>query len=564
MKKLPIVLPVLMLLWLFITIPLHAQEDYSYYNNLAKKEYENKNYYTAIDYATRSLNASLNGGAYWWRGMSKYYLENYLDAITDFTSALSYYSSDRSSLGELYIWRGDCRRKQRLYQEAISDYELSLSYGSGKRLHIYWSEAAAYYNNGEYQKAVDMYTSAINNASQNTDLAKLYKERGGASGALYKYDDAIADFSKAIEYDSRYANAFWQRGYYRGKKLQYELAIGDFTAAIRLLEPADTGGSNDLSVLYNNRGFYRYYLGNYEEAKTDMEQSLNQNPNYDYANWNMGRILAALHRYKEARTYYLLATSLMKKEVDRASCYVDLYWSDRSLLEYGQALVHINEAIRLNPYYRSYLWNRAYLFGLRKEYANALDDYKKVVNLYSSDTNTVSLVSLYIEMGLLKSKMKDYAGGLKDLQKAVELDASNHNTYYELGRFFKEVMKQNELAAINLQKAASLSVLNDTTSSYAYAKAVKGDRQEAVRVIETLLRKATTNNELLKWELHNAACIHALTGNLPKAMAYLEQSLVAGYDNFDHLVNDRDLEVLKQLPAYRLMLTKYNVPVPKY
>ena len=125
-------------------------------------------------------------------------------------------------------------------------------------------------------------------------------------------------------------------------------------------------------------------------------------------------------------------------------------------------------------------------------------------------------------------------------------------------------MKQNELAAINLQKAASLSVLNDTTSSYAYAKAVKGDRQEAVRVIETLLRKETTDNELLKWELHNAACIHALTGNLPKAMAYLEQSLVAGYDNFDHLVNDRDIEVLKQLPAYRLMLTKYNVPVPKY
>lgn len=563
MKKPSIVLPVLMLLLLFITIPLHAQ-DYSYYNNLAKKEYGNKNYYTAIDYATRSLNASLNGEAYWWRGMSRYYLENYLDAITDFTSALSYYSSDRSSLGELYIWRGDCRRKQRLYQDAISDYELSLSYGSGKRLHIYWSEAAAYYNSGEYQKAVDMYTSAINNAGQNTDLAKLYKERGDASGALYKYDDAIADFSKAIEYDSRYTNAFWQRGYYRGKKLQYELAIGDFTAAIRLLELAGTGGSNDLSVLYNNRGHYRYYLGNYEEAKTDLEQSLNQNPNYDYANWNMGRVLAALHRYKEARTYYLLATSLMKKEVDRASCYADLYWSDRSLLDYGQALVHINEAIRLNPYYRGYLWNRAYLFGLRKEYANALDDYKKVVNLYSSDTNTTSLVSLYIEMGLLKSKMKDYAGGLKDLQKAVELDASNHNAYYELGRFFKEVMKQTELAAINLQKAAGLSVLNDTTSSYAYAKAVKGDRQEAVRVIETLLRKETTDNELLKWELHNAACIHALTGNLPKAMAYLEQSLVAGYDNFDHLVNDRDLEVLKQLPAYRLMLTKYNVPVPKY
>lgn len=563
MKRIFVSLTALMLMLFFTTGNLNAQ-DHIYYNNLAKKEYENKNYYTAIDYATRSLNASLNGEAYWWRGMSRYYLDNYLDAITDFTYAISYYSSDRWSLGELYIWRGDCRRKQGLNQEAISDYEMSLSYGSEKKKHIYWSEAAAYYNSGEYQKSIDVYSLAINSASQNADLAKLYKGRGDASGVLYKYDDAISDFSKAIEYDPQFMRAFWQRGYYRGKKLQYQLAILDFTAAIRLLEPTSTGGSNDLSILYNNRGLYQYYLGYYEEAKTDLEQSLNQNPNYDYANWNMGRTLSALHKYKEASTYFLLAISLMKNELDKASCYVDLYWADRSLLEYGQALVHINEAILLNPNNHSYLWNRAYLFALRNENTKALDDYKKVVNLYSSDTNTINLVSIYIETGLLKSKMKDYTGGLKDLQKAVELNTSNYDAYYELGRFFKEIMKQEELAAINLQKAASLSVINDTTSGYAYAKAVKGEKQEAVRVMETLLKKESTDNELLKWGLHNAACIHALTGNLSKAMAYLEQSLVAGYDNFDHLVNDRDLEVLKQLPAYRLMLTKYKVPLPKY
>jgi len=125
-------------------------------------------------------------------------------------------------------------------------------------------------------------------------------------------------------------------------------------------------------------------------------------------------------------------------------------------------------------------------------------------------------------------------------------------------------MKQNELAAINLQKAADLASILDTTSSYAYAKAVKGDRLEAVLIIEKLIKQESTNADDLKWELYNAACIHVLTGNPTKALQYLEQSLVAGFDNFDHMYNDEDLDPLRQLPAFKALLIKYKIPVPKF
>lgn len=552
--------PVLVLLLIMIASVSQAQ-DYTYYNNLAKKEYENKNYYNTVDYATRSINASANGEAYWWRGMARSFLKNYADATADFSSAISYYSSDRSSLGKLYYWRAKCKAQQGLNKDAVSDYQAALSYDYEDKMSSYWGEGAAYYNIGEYQQSIDAYTTAINMGTQSTDLALLYKNRGDAKGVLYKYDEAIADYSKAIEYNPRYANAFWERGYYRGKNSQYEMAIGDFTAAIKLLEQGEATGSNDLSILYNNRGLYQYYLGKYAEAKLDMQQSLNQNPNYDYANWNMGLILNALHNYKEANGYFLQAASLMKNDIDRASCYADLYWSDRTLLDYRQALIHINEAIRLNHDQRRYYWNRAYLYDTRSEYPDALADYSKAIDLYSNDTS--SLVSIYIERGQMKVKMKDNAGALKDFQKAAELTPSYY-TYYELGRFFKEVVKQHDLATINLQKAAILAVKKDTTSNYAYVEAIQDNKQEAIRVVEGMIKKESANIDRLKWELHNAACIHALLGNTQKAMEYVEQSLAIGYDGFDHLVNDRDLESLKLIPAYKLMLAKYKVPVPRY
>lgn len=119
-------------------------------------------------------------------------------------------------------------------------------------------------------------------------------------------------------------------------------------------------------------------------------------------------------------------------------------------------------------------------------------------------------------------------------------------------------------ATSNLQKAAILAVKKDTTSNYAYVEALQGNKQEAIRVVEGMIKKESANIDRLKWELHNAACIHALLGNTQKAMEYVEQSLAIGYDGFDHLVNDRDLESLKLIPAYKLMLAKYKVPVPRY
>ena len=58
-------------------------------------------------------------------------------------------------------------------------------------------------------------------------------------------------------------------------------------------------------------------------------------------------------------------------------------------------------------------------------------------------------------------------------------------------------------------------------------------------------------------------CIYALAGNAQKAFEYLDRSLKAGFDDYLHLVNDRDLLSLMKLPQWKTILAKYKVPAPK-
>ena len=132
-----------------------------------------------------------------------------------------------------------------------------------------------------------------------------------------------------------------------------------------------------------------------------------------------------------------------------------------------------------------------------------------------------------------------------------------------LNKIKEQVLKQDDLASVNLEKAAKKSIGKDTTSSYAYAKVIEGDKQTAIRIILKLIKENSTDNYNLKWNLHNATCIYAVAGDTNRALQYLEKSLVAGFDDFDHLVNDRDLSSIVNLPQYKTILAKYKVPQPK-
>lgn len=57
---------------------------------------------------------------------------------------------------------------------------------------------------------------------------------------------------------------------------------------------------------------------------------------------------------------------------------------------------------------------------------------------------------------------------------------------------------------------------------------------------------------------YNLACSLAMTGSRCEALAALRCALESGYDDFDYLETDADLDGLRQEPAYRALMKEFQ------
>ena len=94
-----------------------------------------------------------------------------------------------------------------------------------------YKRGQAYYESGEYHKAIAEYNKAI---ELNPNLGLAYFNRAYAYGEIGKYDEAIADYSKAIELNPGDAQAHYNRGLDYYNKGEVSKAVSDLEKCIGL------------------------------------------------------------------------------------------------------------------------------------------------------------------------------------------------------------------------------------------------------------------------------------------------------------------------------------------
>jgi tetratricopeptide (TPR) repeat protein len=82
---------------------------------------------------------------------------------------------------------------------------------------------------------------------------------------LQKYDLALSDYSKAIEINPNYANAYNNRGNLYSELQKYDLALSDYSKAIEI--------NPNLAQAYLGRGGLYAILGQPEKVKIDLQQA---------------------------------------------------------------------------------------------------------------------------------------------------------------------------------------------------------------------------------------------------------------------------------------------------
>ncbi|XP_076459361.1 dnaJ homolog subfamily C member 7-like isoform X2 [Babylonia areolata] len=114
------------------------------------------------------------------------------------------------------------------------------AYQRAKKLRTQKEAGNTAFREGRMQEAFDLYTQALQIDPQNSCTnSKLYCNRGTVCSKLNKLDQAIKDFTQAIDLDDSYVKAYLRRAKCYMDTEQYEEAVRDYEKIYKLQKSRD-------------------------------------------------------------------------------------------------------------------------------------------------------------------------------------------------------------------------------------------------------------------------------------------------------------------------------------
>jgi tetratricopeptide (TPR) repeat protein len=126
----------------------------------------------------------------------------------------------------------------------------------------YFLRGVTFADEGKNQEAIADFSQAI---ELKPDDAVAYYNRAAALIEERRYDAALQDFNKAIELKPDCFPAYVNRAIFFGMEKKYEQAIHDLDRAIEL--------KPDYAIAFYNRGIFYYYSGKITNACVDLKQA---------------------------------------------------------------------------------------------------------------------------------------------------------------------------------------------------------------------------------------------------------------------------------------------------
>jgi tetratricopeptide (TPR) repeat protein len=220
--------------------------------------------------------------------------------------------------------------------------------------------------------------------------------------------DAVAQFSRAIQLNSRYTVAYFMRAYVQKLLQAYPQALADFNQAIRL-------NPNDAEVYFHRGNLKAQKLNDPRGALADYNQALFLYPKSALTYHNRGIVKGQLNDSQGALADYNQAISLNSQ--DAIAYYNRGILKHSKLKDFPGALVDYNKAIALKPRFAEAYGNRGLLKAAQLyDFQGALADYDQSISL------NPQLAEVYSNRALLKQLiLKDRPGAISDYRAAAKI-----------------------------------------------------------------------------------------------------------------------------------------------
>jgi tetratricopeptide (TPR) repeat protein len=180
----------------------------------------------------------------------------------------------------------------------------------------------------------------------------------------------------------------------------------------------------------------------------------------------------------------------------------------------------------------------------------ALKWYKK------AERDTFYLTYIYTQYSAIEEADSNYDAALAHLQKVLNIDPNNiyalNRTGYILGYYLKKAAE----GRVYIAKAMAIDTANKN-QSYTYMASNYFASGDTLASLEWYFKAMEKNPDDLQ-AIYNIGCIYSLTGKVKDALKYIELSLEKGYDDFDHIAKDIDLDNIRNLKEFKDLIAKYK------
>jgi tetratricopeptide (TPR) repeat protein len=250
-------------------------------------------------------------------------------------------------------------------------------------------------------------------------------------------------------------------------------------------------------------GNIAFYKQDYGAALRDYQLAQNIDPNYAEARNNAGNVYLAQQQYDSAMAEYRAAIEL---KPDFAEAYNNLGYVLLQLKRYDEAAEQFRQALGRKPGMAMACNNLGIAFQGLKKHKQAVEQFSNAIKL-----NPKSALAHY-NLAISYTRLSFYDQAVPEFEAAIKLKPALYDAYHNLAGVYV-AQKQYDLA------------------------------------IETYSRLLAVNPDFAL-AYYNLACIHAVNGRTAEAVSNLKTAVDKGYNNFEQIKKDTDLDSIRAEPGY--------------
>jgi tetratricopeptide (TPR) repeat protein len=291
-----------------------------------------------------------------------------------------------------------------------------------------------------YQDAIAQFTKAI---ELDPDFEKAYVSRAQAYSWTGAHQKAAEDYDRALVFDEKDEELYYFSGREWHLHGNNQFALTKLTTAIQM--------KKNFEQAYKVRQAVYMEMEEYEMALEDCLVCLKLNDD-EQAYFNLAKVYEKLGMDPEAEEAYKMSLQKNRRVVETHFSYAQLLFR---LEKFDEAGLEVTQVLQLDPRHLEGILLESQVLAAQGNYLKASDNLSMASVEYPDEPR------IYLYRGDINTRLNQPGYAIIDYSKAIELDPENALLYYKRAGAF-EAMRDYEKALLDYNKLLALSQYDGT------------------------------------------------------------------------------------------------------